>query len=247
MQSHLLTNFLAKPFLKVIAGIENRNLTKVLEITEAAKYCNAEALDICDDPQIITEVVKSLKESSTRLFVSSLEASKLIAAEKLGADILELGNYDHLYPQGIKISAQEIINEAKQVLKEVTSPLCVTVPGYLSANEQANLAQDLNDLGVQIIQTEGGSISSATENGAIGQIEKAKVTLANTIELKKACPRTVIMAAGGLSNITLPLAIAAGANGVGVGKAISKLSSKIEMVATIKTLQNAIRSQLVTA
>ncbi|MFN5539724.1 MAG: DUF561 domain-containing protein, partial [Candidatus Melainabacteria bacterium] len=79
-------------------------------------------------------------------------------------------------------------------------------------------------------------------SGAIGQIEKAKVTLANTLELKAACPNACIMAAGGLSPLTIPLALAAGADGIGIGKAISKLGSQIEMIALIQTIQEKMNS-----
>ncbi|MDJ0624810.1 MAG: DUF561 domain-containing protein [Candidatus Caenarcaniphilales bacterium] len=227
-------------FLKVIAGIENRDPVKVTKVLKAAAFCKVEAVDICDSPEIIQLAKEILKETDTKIFVSSLDPQKLLSSSRIGADYLELGNYDHLYPSGIKINRKEILDAVQTLLDSGETNLSVTVPGYLTPNEQADLAQELCEMGVPIIQTEGGSISSASENGAIGQIEKAKVTLANTIELKKACPRACILAAGGLSAITVPMAIAAGANGVGIGKAISNLASEIEMIASIKSVQESL-------
>jgi thiamine monophosphate synthase len=228
---------LKKPFLKIIAGIENRDTDRVLNIVDAAVYCKVDALDICDDPEIIKVVKERLLGSSTNLFVSSLQASKLKEAANLGADYLELGNYDHIYASGQRFSPESILSIAQELVTSGHSNLSVTVPGYLSPNEQANLAQSLVEIGVPIIQTEGGAISQPTSAGAIGLIEKAKVTLANTIELKNACPQACIMAAGGLSAATVPLALASGAQGIGIGNAISKLSSQIEMVAAIRSVQ----------
>lgn len=232
------------PFLKVIAGIENRDPAQVSKLVDAALFCKVDAIDICDDPEIVKAVKERLSGTSTKLFVSSLQVENLLQAHQLGADYLELGNYDHLYPQGLKVEPQEILASVQALIEQGLTNLSVTVPGYLSPNEQANLAQELFEIGVSIIQTEGGSISAASQSGAIGQIEKAKITLANTIELKKACPQACIMAAGGLSSITVPLALASGASGIGIGKMVSNLSSQIEMIAAIKSVQEAMNLQI---
>ena len=63
---------LNKPFLKIIAGIENRNAENVLGIIDAAVFCKVSAIDICDDEQIIKLVKNLLVKSETKLFVSSL-------------------------------------------------------------------------------------------------------------------------------------------------------------------------------
>jgi biotin synthase-like enzyme len=231
---------LQKPFIKVIAGIENRNLSKVLDIVDSAIYSGADAVDICDEPVILSAVKQRMGRSNAQIFVSSLDWMRLLEASKLGADMLELGNYDHLYPQGLVFQPSQILQSAKKLIENGIMNLCVTIPGYLSPNEQTELAQNLTAMGVRMIQTEGGSITKAESSGSIGQIEKAKVTLANTLELRRACPNTQILASGGLSNITAPLALAAGADGIGIGKAISNLSTQIEMVAYINSVKEAI-------
>jgi hypothetical protein len=230
---------LKKPFLKLIAGIENRDLNRVLTLVDAAAFSKVDSVDICDEPSIIKNVKARLENTSTKLFVSSLDWQKLLQSADLGADYLELGNYDHLYEVGQKVSAQQIISSVEELNARGSFKLSVTVPGYLSPNEQANLAQTLHEMGVSIIQTEGGVMSKASSAGAVGQIEKATLTLANTLELKTACPDACILAAGGLSPLTVPLAIAAGADGIGIGKAVSNLSSQIEMLAAIRSIKEA--------
>lgn len=233
---------LKKPFLKIIAGIENRNLEHVLAILEVATFCQAEAIDICDEPEIIRAAKEQLKGHNTKLFVSSLSSKNLLLAAQLGADYLELGNYDHIYERGGHFTAEQILQTSQEITSQGYCNLSVTIPTYLSPNEQAALAHQLLDLKVEILQSEGGSSSQPSSSGAIGQIEKAKITLANTLELKNACPEACILAAGGLSATTVPLALACGASGIGVGQGISKLSSKLEMVASIRLIQEKMAS-----
>jgi hypothetical protein len=52
------------------------------------------------------------------------------------------------------------------------------------------------------------------------------------------------MCASGLSNITAPMAIAAGASGVGVGSAVNQLNDVISMIATVRALKEAIDSNI---
>jgi thiamine monophosphate synthase len=47
------------------------------------------------------------------------------------------------------------------------------------------------------------------------------------------------MAASGISSVTAPLAIAAGASGVGVGSAVNKLNSDIAMLAAVRQIHEA--------
>jgi hypothetical protein len=47
-----------------------------------------------------------------------------------------------------------------------------------------------------------------------------------------------------LSAVTLPMAIAAGASGVGVGSAVNKLSDELAMVAVVRSLREALGSSV---
>jgi hypothetical protein len=49
------------------------------------------------------------------------------------------------------------------------------------------------------------------------------------------------MCASGLSNVTAPLAIAAGAKGVGVGSAVNQLNNELAMIAAVRNLVEALQ------
>ena len=48
-----------KRLLKVIAGINNYDLNKVRKIVHSAQVAGADLVDICDDENIINEIVSS--------------------------------------------------------------------------------------------------------------------------------------------------------------------------------------------
>ena len=56
-----------------------------------------------------------------------------------------------------------------------------------------------------------------------------------------ACP---VLCASGLSAITVPMAIAAGAAGVGVGSAVNRLNDELAMVAVVRGLREALSSSV---
>jgi hypothetical protein len=49
-----------------------------------------------------------------------------------------------------------------------------------------------------------------------------------------------VLCASGISSVTAPLAIAAGATGVGVGSAINQLNSEVAMIAAVRGLVEAL-------
>jgi 2,4-dienoyl-CoA reductase-like NADH-dependent reductase (Old Yellow Enzyme family) len=117
--------------------------------------------------------------------------------------------------------------------------LCVTVPHILALDEQVELAQALVSAGADMIQTEGGTSSNPNHSGILGLIEKASPTLAAAHAISRAV-EVPVMCASGLSNVTVPMAIAAGADGVGVGSAVNKLNDQIAMIAVVRSLVEAL-------
>ena len=55
-----------------------------------------------------------------------------------------------------------------------------------------------------------------------------------------------VLCASGLSAVTLPMAIAAGAAGVGVGSAVNRLQDELAMVAVVRGLRDALGSAVAT-
>jgi thiamine monophosphate synthase len=72
-------------------------------------------------------------------------------------------------------------------------------------------------------------------------IEKAAPTLAAAREISRAVDVPVLCASG-LSDVTAPMAIAAGAAGIGVGSAVNKLDNELAMVAVVRSLAEALQT-----
>jgi len=230
-----------KKCVKVIAGIDNFDTEKVKKIVTAADQGGASAVDVAAREDIIS-VTKQLTDLP--VFVSSIKPEELKMAADCGADVLEIGNFDALYNKGLRISAEEVLALTKETMDLVGNNvmISVTVPGHIDIAEQIKLAQDLEEMGVDLIQTEGAAVANVQNTGARGLLEKANVSIANTIELVRNVSIPV-MTASGISSTTAPLAIAAGASAIGVGSAVNKLNSTFEMTIAVRSIVESIESK----
>ena len=223
--------------LKVISGLNNFDANSVAAIVKAADRGGATFVDIAVDPDLVKRV-RSL--TSLPICVSAVEPNQFVRAVQAGADLIEIGNFDSFYAQGRRFEAAEVLaltQETRSLLPNIT--LSVTVPHILTLDQQVQLAEDLVQAGADIIQTEGGVISKPRSAGTLGLIEKAGPTLAAAYEISRAVSGPVLCASG-LSNVTVPMAIAAGAAGVGVGSAINQLNDEVAMVAAVRSLVEAL-------
>tara|TARA_Y100001968_G_scaffold48356_1_gene38717 strand:- start:351 stop:1133 length:783 start_codon:yes stop_codon:yes gene_type:complete len=245
LQVSLQKSIQNRSLLKIISGLNNFNPESVLRISKAAGLGGADLLDIACEPKLVELAVES---SKIPVCVSSVEPKLFPQAVQAGASIIEIGNFDSFYPQGRFFSAEEVLSlavESRRLLPEVV--LSVTVPHVLPLDSQAQLALDLVDKGVDIIQTEGGTSSRPISPGNLGLIEKASPTLAATLAITSAFKESnfddvPVICASGLSEVTVPMAISVGANGVGVGSAVNKLKTELAMIATVKGLREALNA-----
>lgn len=223
--------------LKVISGLHNFDRDRVAAVVKAADQGGATFIDIAAD----VALVRMAKELTTLpICVSAVEPEQFVTCVAAGADLIEIGNFDSFYAQGRRFEAEEVLaltQETRRLLPSVM--LSVTVPHILPLDQQVQLAEDLVKAGADVIQTEGGTSSSPSHAGTLGLIEKAAPTLAAAYEISRAVDVPVLCASG-LSNVTAPMAIAAGASGIGVGSAINKLNSEIEMIAVVRSLVEAL-------
>lgn len=236
MDSRLTQAFATKKALKVISGLNNFDLAKVSAVCQAAQAGGATFVDIAADVNLIKTVRKLI---SLPICVSAVETEAFVNAVNAGADLIEIGNFDSFYAQGITFTAEDVLNlthQTRALLPNIT--LSVTVPHILALDEQVELAQALVNAGADIIQTEGGTSSNPSHAGVLGLIEKASPTLAAAHVISHAVDVPVLCASG-LSDVTVPMAIAAGACGVGVGSAINKLEDQVAMVAVVRSLVEA--------
>jgi thiamine monophosphate synthase len=158
--------------------------------------------------------------------------------------MVEIGNFDAFYPEGRIFGAAEVLeltHRTRSLLPDVV--LSVTVPHVLPMDEQEQLAIDLVAAGADLIQTEGGTSAKPFSAGSLGLIEKAAPTLAAAHSISRVSTAPVLCASG-LSAITVPMAIAAGAAGVGVGSAVNRLNDELAMVAVVRGLREALSSSV---
>ena len=229
--------FANRSVLKVISGLNNFNAESVAATVKAAELGGATFVDIAADADL-AHLAKSL--TSLPVCVSAVEPEKFVEVVAAGADLIEIGNFDSFYAQGRRFEAEEVLaltEQTRALLPEIT--LSVTVPHILTLDKQVQLAEDLVKAGADIIQTEGGTSSKPAHAGSLGLIEKAAPTLAAAYEISRAVSVPVLCASG-ISNVTAPLAVAAGAAGVGVGSAINQLNSEIAMIAAVRGLVEAL-------
>lgn len=229
--------------LKIISGLTNLNRQNVTEVVKAAEQGGATFVDIAADLELIS-LVRDLIDLP--ICVSAVEPHKFVAAVEAGADLIEIGNFDAFYAQGRRFEAKEVLaltKETRSLLPNVL--LSVTVPHILALDEQITLAEALVEAGANIIQTEGGTSSSPEHSGILGLIEKAAPTLAAAHAIAHAV-EVPVLCASGISDVTAPMAIAAGAAGVGVGSAVHKLNNPLAMVAVVRRLADAVAAAKVT-
>lgn len=239
MHPALQNAFSSRSALKVISGLHNFDSERVAAIVKAADLGGATFVDIAADPELVA-IARQLTDRP--ICVSAVEPQKFVSCVDAGADLIEIGNYDSFYADGRIFSSAEVLaltTETRSLLPNIT--LSVTVPHTLELDQQVQLATDLVRAGADIIQTEGGTSSHPIHPGTLGLIEKAAPTLAAASEISRAVDVPVLCASG-LSNVTAPMAIAAGATGIGVGSAVNQLNSDIAMIAAVRSLVEALQT-----
>jgi hypothetical protein len=233
--------FESRTALKVISGLQNFNLDRVRAVVRAAEAGGATFVDIAAEANLVKNI-RSL--TSLPICVSAVEPELFTQAVAAGADLIEIGNFDSFYAMGRRFEAPEVLELTRQtraLLPHIT--LSVTVPHILALDEQVQLAEALVAAGADLIQTEGGTSIHPLHPGIRGLIDKAAPTLAAAYSISHAVDVPVLCASG-LSSVTAPMAIAAGAAGVGVGSAINQLDSEVAMIAVVRSLVEALNSSI---
>ncbi|MEG4940580.1 DUF561 domain-containing protein [Microcoleus sp. F4-D5] len=223
--------------LKIISGLNNFDAANVAAVVKAADLGGASFVDIAADRDLVL-MAKQL--TNLPVCVSAVEPEKFVPAVEAGADLIEIGNFDAFYAVGRRFEAEEVLQltrETRSLFPNIT--LSVTVPHILALDKQVQLATELVKAGANIIQTEGGTSAQPIHAGTLGLIEKAAPTLAAAFEISRAVSVPVLCASG-ISSVTAPLAIAAGAAGIGVGSAVSQLNSEVAMIAAVRSLVEAL-------
>jgi thiamine monophosphate synthase len=237
-RSAVLQPFAQGRALKVISGLDNFNVANVKNVAWAASQGGASHVDIACDAGLVREVRSVC--GNLPICVSSVKPADFVAAVEAGADMVEIGNFDSFYEKGRVFTAEDVVAmtvETRRLLP--TIPLSVTIPHTLALSEQVKLAKRLEEVGADIIQTEGKMGVNPQSMGVQELIEKAAPTLASAFALSRAVSIPV-MCASGLTDVTCPLAIAAGARGVGVGSMVNKLPQPQQMLMAVQVIAQSI-------
>ncbi len=229
--------FTERRALKIITGLNNFDGASVKQIVQAAHQGGATFVDIAADRGLV-QLAK--EHTNLPVCVSAVELNQFLEAVEAGADLLEIGNYDCFYRVGKQFSLLQVLELTRSVRQRLPHvPLSVTVPHTLDLSEQVKLAEELVNLGADIIQTEGGTSASPAHGGVLGLMEKAVPTLAATYEISRAV-NIPVLCSSGITDVTAPMAITCGAAGVGVCSAIRWLQNGVAMVAAVRALKEAL-------
>ncbi|XWS19819.1 hypothetical protein CRYUN_Cryun31cG0049200 [Craigia yunnanensis] len=232
-QNPFLGNFLpSKPYAPLRRSTSITTIKALLSTTKEAAlkdFHERRALKIISGLQKFDrDNVASVVTAADKVCVSSVDPAAFSAAVEAGALMVEIGNYDSFYETGVVFSPVQILKltkETRSILPSVTLSV--------------KLAELLEREGADIIQTEGGKCSTPSKSGVLGLIEKATPTLAAAYSISRAV-RIPVMCSSGLSAVTAPMAITAGAAGVGVGSAVNKLNDVIAMVAEVRSIAESL-------
>ena len=212
---------LPRPFIKVIAGLTNHDLTAVIPVVNAAIEAGAHAVDVAAD----VEIVRWVKDHSPlAVFASALTPAELLDAALVGADVVELGNFDSLYAAGGTITAETVLGYTRELLAKLPMgvKLCVTIPGKLGKLEQIDLATQLQAMGVGFLQLE-------VLPGLVEQALSVAKEIVGIVEIP-------VILAGGLTLENVTSYVTTGVHGLGIGKAINGLVSEKAMIETLKAM-----------
>ncbi|WP_071455879.1 DUF561 domain-containing protein [Gloeomargarita lithophora] len=223
--------------VKIISGITQYDPLVVGRVVRAATRGGATYVDIASDPDLVT---LARQMTDLPICVSTIVPEQLPACVAAGADMVELGNFDPFYAQGEVFDGgrvRALTQRVRELLPAI--PLSVTVPHGLALSAQAELAQELVGWGADVLQTEGSVSLQPQHPGVLGLIEKAAPALAATYTLAQVVSVPVVCASG-LSVVTVPMARAVGAAGVGIGRAVNRLEDEWAMTAAVRAVVEAL-------
>lgn len=214
-----------KPFLKVIAGIENFNTEEIRTVAQAAQGL-APAIDL----SFHEESVRWVKAHTDLIvFVSSLAPAELEQSLEWGTDWVELGNFAPIYARAALISPEMVLEWTRDLVSRIQGrvPVCVTVPGVLSLEAQIELAQQIEAAGADLLQIENitGDISHLAPIRAAVQIP--------------------VMLSGKLHAGNIEAARATGTDGIGIGAAIRAGGDREGMQAILSEITSRLQAPVI--
>nr|QUE28774.1 Ycf23 [Porphyropsis coccinea] len=222
--------------IKVISGcLNNFEEAEIIEVVKAAELGKATYIDIAADAKIIS---LASQHTELPLCISSIILDQIFACIDNGIKIVEIGNFDAFYSNSMYFNINDIKNISLKVRKQYPNiTICTTLPYILSLKEQSELAKYLENIGIDLLQTEGTINNKNINKYNNIPLKKSHSTLLTTYNLSKMVDIPII-AASGISQNNAKTAISYGAKGIGIKTAICKtvgLKNKIKLIQSIKT------------
>ena len=224
-----------KKVVKIISGIDNLNISNILQYIRACEISKATYVDIVANPEIVSFIKRI---TNLPICVSSINIIALYNSVLAGADLIEVGNFDVFYSKGIFLSPQQIVNISQQIrLLLPNIDICVTIPYIFTLNQQIELALKLEDIGINIIQTEGKiskliysnlSKYNILQDYLFHSILRTSAALSSVYLLSKSVKIPVISSSG-VNSLTGPIAFSYGASGIGIKSEISTFDNVDKM------------------
>nr|ARW64104.1 hypothetical protein [Chondria sp. (in: red algae)] len=247
---NLLCSKLRKPFetkkvIKLITGIDNLDISNILSMTKSAELSGVTYIDTIAS----TRVVKLLKSfSSLPICVSSIDPVELFNCVTVGVDLIEIGNFAFCYKQGIYLTAWEILKLAKEIRSLASNiDICVTIPYYLPLDKQINLAQDLECIGINILQTESifiknrVSVPNLLHNNLFNFFDSSCLSLLSCYIISKHVSLP-ILASSSMNNFSSCLSLSMSASGIGIGSTVNTYGDIPQMSCYLRSLRYLIDS-----
>lgn len=227
----------------MILGLGNFNLREIMKAVQAAEIGGATYIDIAAN----VEILKEIKAISTLpICVSSIDIDELCCCFRAGADILEIGNFDIFYAKGISFSKKQVFDLTSELkYKAPNASICVTIPHTLPLEEQITLAQQVEGLGIDLLQTEGISSHIYLNNDLLNSVENASIALSSTAVFAQYV-KIPIISASGINPLTAPIAISYGASGIGIGSFFCSFSNTLALARNITAIMSSLSSSVST-
>lgn len=241
----LLIPFKSKKVFKVICGLSNSNINQVINIAKAAELANINYIDLVANTKIVS-IVK--KNTNLPICVSSIDPIELYNCILVGADLVEIGNFDSFYKKNILFSPFQILKLAQETRRLIKDKeICVTIPYTLKLSDQVSLAKQLEVIGINIIQTEGCNIYDKNfHNCKNNQIIKSAITASYSLSSTYAIANAVnipVITSSGLDSISSSIALHCGASAIGIGSNIIKQRKIYEMYLYINEIYHSMNIQ----
>ncbi|MBQ4646561.1 MAG: DUF561 domain-containing protein [Candidatus Gastranaerophilales bacterium] len=228
-------------------GSSNINTEQISRISRAAQSAKASAISIASSKEAY-ECVK--KNSKLSVFVNSIHPFEILNAVKMGVDGVIIGNYFDVYKQGKKFDFSEIYDivlESLSLINDYDVYKIVTIPASISFDEQCQLVNKLNMLGVDMIQTEGYKKSSVNSTLIL---ESPELAIKSMVEINK--NTSLLISSSCINSVeALKSAFDYGASAVNIETILTKLDSEVaiktkvfEMVGSV-SYRNSLNKEIV--